>query len=92
MSLPMNAAVPVFAVLNDNQVSPGVLGFVVVALLGVATWLLIRSMNRQIKKIDLPEDGAPIDRVPVDPASVDPGPPGTEPRAAAEPDRPSEDG
>jgi hypothetical protein len=31
----------------------------VVALLGVATWLLIRSMNRQIKKIDLPEDHRP---------------------------------
>jgi hypothetical protein len=41
----------------DNTVSPGVLGFVVVALLGVATWLLVRSMRRQIGKIDIPEDG-----------------------------------
>jgi hypothetical protein len=43
----------------DNSVSPGVLGFVVVALLGVATWLLVRSMRRQIKKIDIPEGGTP---------------------------------
>jgi hypothetical protein len=40
----------------ESNVNPGLLGFVVVALLGVATWLLIRSMNRQIKKIDLPDD------------------------------------
>jgi hypothetical protein len=41
---------------EESNVNPGQLGFVVVALLGVATWLLIRSMNRQIKKIDLPDD------------------------------------
>jgi hypothetical protein len=41
---------------GESNVNPGLLGFVVVALLGVATWLLIRSMNRQIKKIDLPDD------------------------------------
>ena len=31
---------------DSDKVTPGVLGFAVVALLGVATWLLIRSMNR----------------------------------------------
>ncbi len=41
---------------EESNVNPGLLGFVVVALLGVATWLLIRSMNRQIRKIDLPDD------------------------------------
>jgi hypothetical protein len=41
----------------DTTVSPGVLGFIVVALLGVATWLLVRSMRRQLKKIDIPEGG-----------------------------------
>jgi hypothetical protein len=41
---------------EESNVNPRLLGFVVVALLGVATWLLIRSMNRQIKKIDLPDD------------------------------------
>ena len=33
-------------------------GFLVVALLGGATYLLIRSMNRQIRRIDLPDDAA----------------------------------
>ena len=49
---------------EESNVNPGLLGFVVVALLGVATWLLIRSMNRQIKKIDLPDDPSdqPSDR------------------------------
>ena len=41
---------------KDTDVTPGVLGFVVVALLGFATFLLVRSMNRQLKKIDLPKD------------------------------------
>ena len=58
MSGPVAAAV-LRAVPADNTVSPGVLGFVVVALLGVATWLLVRSMRRQLKKIDIPEGGTP---------------------------------
>ena len=49
----------VLADATDNSVSPGVLGFVVVALLGVATWLLVRSMRRQLKKIDIPDEGTP---------------------------------
>ena len=49
------AVAGVYAV-ADQDVSPGVLGFLVVAALGVATWLLIRSMNRQMRKIDLPDD------------------------------------
>jgi hypothetical protein len=48
----------------ESKVTPGVLGFVVVALLGVATWLLLRSMRRQMGKIDFPEPdepGEPVD-------------------------------
>jgi len=59
------------AVPADNTVSPGVLGFVVVALLGVATWLLVRSMRRQLKKIDIPEGGTPTR--PDDDDGVQPG-------------------
>ena len=44
---------------RDSEVSPGLLGFAVVALLGVATWLLFRSMNKQFRKIDLPRDDEP---------------------------------
>ncbi|MDQ1603599.1 MAG: hypothetical protein QOE01_1444 [Actinomycetota bacterium] len=46
--------------INEGDVNPGLLGFVIVALLGVATFLLIRSMHRQLKKIDFDEqDPAP---------------------------------
>ena len=42
---------------GEQQVSPGVLGFVIVALLGLALFLLIRSMNKQMRKINF-DDGS----------------------------------
>jgi hypothetical protein len=56
MTLNLTAVGPTVRAVQESNVNPGLLGFVVVAILGVATWLLIRSMNRQIKKIDLPDD------------------------------------
>jgi hypothetical protein len=55
----MTGGVPlaVLLAIDDSDVSPGILGFVVVAALGVATWLLLRSMRRQMKKIDFDEGG-----------------------------------
>lgn len=49
---------------QDGTVTPGVLGFVVVASLGLATFLLIKSMNRRIRRIDVPpaEDSLPQPR------------------------------
>jgi hypothetical protein len=69
----MSAALvmPIAAVIRDQDVSPGVLGFTVVALLGVATWLLVRSMQRQIKKIDIPDEGTPTNPAPGAPAEPD---------------------
>jgi hypothetical protein len=49
---------------DKSKVTPGVLGFLVVALLGVATWLLIRSMNRQLRKVDFEERANPDDSDP----------------------------
>ncbi|MED7948361.1 MULTISPECIES: hypothetical protein [unclassified Streptomyces] len=40
---------------DDAKVTPGLLGFVVFAVLGVATWFLAKSMNRQFKKVDFVE-------------------------------------
>ena len=60
---------PVVRAITDQQVSPGVLGFLVVAAIGVATWLLIRSMNRQLHKIDFAEES--ID-VPAEPGESKP--------------------
>ena len=42
--------------LNDDTVSPGLLGFAVFIALLVATVFLIRSMGRQMKKIDAPRE------------------------------------
>ena len=45
-----------------SDVEPGLLGFLVVAALGLALVFLLRSMNKQFKKIgprpEDPEDGA----------------------------------
>ncbi|MEU6740643.1 hypothetical protein [Streptosporangium sandarakinum] len=43
----------------DGDVSPGVLGFLVVAAIGFALFLLVKSMRKQISKIDLPADRDP---------------------------------
>ncbi|GAA3028279.1 hypothetical protein ACFVUY_31275 [Kitasatospora sp. NPDC058063] len=40
---------------DDAKVTPGLLGFLVFAALGVATWFLAKSMNRQFKKVDFVE-------------------------------------
>jgi flagellar biosynthesis/type III secretory pathway M-ring protein FliF/YscJ len=41
---------------NEDQVSPGALGFFVVVALGVALFFLIRSMNKQIARIEAPHE------------------------------------
>ena len=41
---------------SANDVEPGVLGFLVVAAMGVALVFLLRSMNKQFRKIDLEPD------------------------------------
>ena len=61
MTTAMGATLLAITANDDSRVSPGVLGFIVVAILGLATWLLIRSMGKQLKKIDLPDDGVPTD-------------------------------
>jgi hypothetical protein len=40
----------------DDKVTPGALGFVIVLALGVALYLLIRSMNKQIARIEAPSE------------------------------------
>ncbi|MEU9132292.1 hypothetical protein AB0D08_29985 [Kitasatospora sp. NPDC048540] len=42
--------------LDETKVTPGLLGFVVFAALGVATWFLLKSMNTRFKKIDFVEE------------------------------------
>ncbi len=40
---------------NSNDITPGVLGFLVVVGMGVALVFLLRSMNRQFRKLPPPE-------------------------------------
>jgi hypothetical protein len=40
----------------DLGVSPGILGFLVVAALGFALFMLVKSMNKQIRKIEVPHE------------------------------------
>lgn len=41
---------------NEDQVTPGVTAFLVVAALGVTLFLLIRSMNKRISRIQAPSE------------------------------------
>ncbi|MFE5796988.1 hypothetical protein ACFQ8C_31030 [Streptomyces sp. NPDC056503] len=50
--------------LDKNKVTPGVLGFVVFAVLALAVWALMKSMNRHMHKIDFEEAPAPAEASP----------------------------
>lgn len=52
--------------LNEYTVTPGVLGFVVFAVLGVCVWILLKSMSKHLKKIDF-EEQAPTESEPTSP-------------------------
>ncbi|MFF3254589.1 hypothetical protein ACFYWP_27040 [Actinacidiphila glaucinigra] len=41
--------------LDENKVTPGLLGFVIFALIGFSLWWLMKNMNKQFKKIDFEE-------------------------------------
>jgi len=50
------------AEVNQDKVTPGLLGFVVFAVLAFGLWMLMKNMGKQMKKIDFeeqPERGAP---------------------------------
>jgi hypothetical protein len=52
------AALAAAASSSSNDVEPGVLGFLVVAAMGVALVFLLRSMNKQFRKITPEPDAA----------------------------------
>ncbi|WP_435858719.1 hypothetical protein [Streptomyces varsoviensis] len=75
-SLAVTHLVPLAASdLDKNKVTPGVLGFIVFAVIGGAVWLLMKSMNKHMKKVDFEEPGAGGTTTP-------PGEPGTAHSAA----------
>ena len=48
----MTLATLAAAASSSNDVEPGVLGFLIVAAIGVALVFLLRSMNKQFRKIE----------------------------------------
>lgn len=44
--------------LDQDKVTPGLLGFVIFALIGLSLWWLMKNMNRQFQKIDFEEQPA----------------------------------
>ncbi|MEV3861235.1 hypothetical protein AB0J38_43875 [Streptomyces sp. NPDC050095] len=40
---------------DENKVTPGVLGFIVFAVMALAVWGLMKSMNKHMRKVDFKE-------------------------------------
>jgi hypothetical protein len=60
----------VLAKVSSDNVTPGVLGFLVVAGMGVALYFLLKSMSKQLKKLPPPppeEDGEAAGAKPLSP-------------------------
>jgi hypothetical protein len=54
---------------NTPWIGPGMLGFIIVVIIGVATWFLFRSMSKRLRRLDAAradreEGGAPPDAEP----------------------------
>ncbi len=47
--------VPLAQEVDENKVTPGVLGFIVFAVMALAVWGLMKSMNRHMGKVDFTE-------------------------------------
>ncbi|MFH9073467.1 hypothetical protein [Streptomyces alboflavus] len=54
-SLAVTHLVPLAKEVDENKVTPGVLGFIVFAVMALAVWRLMKSMNRHMGKVDFKE-------------------------------------
>ncbi|MFI9152169.1 hypothetical protein [Streptomyces sp. NPDC053367] len=54
-SLALTHLVPLAEELDKDKVTPGVLGFIVFAVMALAVWGLMKSMNRHMGKVDFKE-------------------------------------
>ncbi|MGW0969510.1 hypothetical protein [Streptomyces sp. NPDC002516] len=78
-SLALTHLVPLAKEVDENKVTPGVLGFIVFAVMALAVWGLMKSMNRHMGKVTFeqdPEAGAE------GPADADRAAPGGKPSPA----------
>lgn len=51
----MTHLVPFAAEVDEDKVTPGVLGFIVFAVMALAVWALMKSMNKQMGRIEFKE-------------------------------------
>ncbi|MFC8435535.1 hypothetical protein [Streptomyces sp. NPDC057253] len=60
-SLAMTHVVTFAKEVDEDKVTPGVLGFIVFAAMALAVWALMKSMSKHMNKVDFkesPDDGA----------------------------------
>ena len=50
------------AEVNQDKVTPGLLGFVIFAAIAFGLWMLMKNMGKQMKKIDFEEQPAEPDK------------------------------
>ncbi len=67
MSVNLAQAVLLAKELDEDKVTPGVLGFLVFAALAVGVWFLMKSMNRHMGRVDFKE--SPDPEAPASPTS-----------------------
>ncbi|MGW7239036.1 hypothetical protein [Streptomyces sp. NPDC054804] len=70
-SLALTHLVPLAKEVDENKVTPGVLGFIVFAVMAVAVWGLMKSMSKHMQKVDFKESPD---------AKADSGTPAAEPK------------
>ncbi|MFB7332089.1 hypothetical protein ACFC00_10595 [Streptomyces adustus] len=59
VSLAVTHLVPLAKEVDENKVTPGVLGFIVFAVMALAVWVLMKSMNKHMGKVDFKESSDP---------------------------------
>ncbi|OLZ70862.1 hypothetical protein AV521_12675 [Streptomyces sp. IMTB 2501] len=55
VSLAVTHLVPLAKEVDQNKVTPGVLGFIVFAVMALAVWGLMKSMSKHMNKVDFKE-------------------------------------
>ncbi|MEV5954143.1 hypothetical protein AB0M11_10300 [Streptomyces sp. NPDC051987] len=54
-SLALTHLVPLAKEVDENKVTPGVLAFIVFAVMALAVWGLMKSMTKHMQKVDFKE-------------------------------------
>ncbi|MFI8530502.1 hypothetical protein ACIGMX_09655 [Streptomyces aquilus] len=73
VSLAMTHLAPLAKEVDENKVTPGVLGFIVFAVMALAVWGLMKSMSRRLGKVDFEETPDPEAETASETASAKPG-------------------